>query len=90
VIPFDIKAAMLAKYAQKVVVIHYPIALFFASIAFDLFSRWKGKRALARGANFNPIWAASLRMTRIISTHSPRSVIKGVRNENLPWRTRHA
>ena len=31
--PFDLKAALLARHAQHVVLIHFPIALFIASVA---------------------------------------------------------
>jgi hypothetical protein len=31
--PFDIKAALLARHAQHVVLIHFPIALFIAGVA---------------------------------------------------------
>jgi uncharacterized membrane protein len=34
--PFDPKSALLAKHAQHVVLIHFPIALFFMSVVFDL------------------------------------------------------
>ena len=34
--PFDLKAALLAKHAQHPVIIHFPIALFIISVAFDL------------------------------------------------------
>ena len=34
--PFDLKTALLAKHAQHVVLIHFPIALFMVSFAFDL------------------------------------------------------
>ena len=30
--PFDLKAALLAKHAQHVVLIHFPIALFMANL----------------------------------------------------------
>jgi uncharacterized membrane protein len=33
--PFDLKAALLAKHAQHVVLIHFPIALFIAGVTFD-------------------------------------------------------
>ena len=33
--PFDIRTALLAKHAQHVVLIHFPIALFTAAVAFD-------------------------------------------------------
>jgi len=33
--PFDIRTVILAKHAQHVVLIHFPIALFTAAVAFD-------------------------------------------------------
>ena len=33
---FDLKTALLAKHAQHVVLIHFPVALFIAAVAFDL------------------------------------------------------
>jgi len=56
--PFDVKAALLAKHAQHVVMIHFPIALFLASLAFDLLALWKGNRALATAAYYNLMAAA--------------------------------
>ena len=38
--PFDLKAALLAKHAQHPVIIHFPIALFIISVAFDLLAIW--------------------------------------------------
>jgi uncharacterized membrane protein len=38
--PFDIKAALLAKHAQHVVLIHFPIALFIAGVPFDFTAQW--------------------------------------------------
>ena len=34
--PFDIKSVLLAKHAQHVVLIHFPIALFIAGVGFDI------------------------------------------------------
>lgn len=56
--PFDLKAALLAKHAQHVVLIHFPIALFISSVAFDLLAIWKNSRSLARAAYYNLIAAA--------------------------------
>ena len=33
--PFDIKTVILAKHVQHVVLIHFPIALYTAAVAFD-------------------------------------------------------
>ena len=48
--PFDLKATLLAKHAQHVVLIHFPIALFMASFAFDLLALWRRDRNLATAA----------------------------------------
>ena len=54
--PFDPKSALLAKHAQHVVLIHFPIALFIAGVAFD----WIAHRAerLADAAYYNLFLAA--------------------------------
>ena len=38
--PFDIRTVLLAKHAQHVVLIHFPIALFTAAVAFDYLGQW--------------------------------------------------
>ena len=56
--PFDLKAAVLAKHAQHVVLIHFPIALFISAVAFDLLAQWKKGRSLADAAYYNLLLAA--------------------------------
>jgi uncharacterized membrane protein len=56
--PFDLKAALLAKHAQHVVLIHFPIALFIAAVAFDLMAQWKKRCGLAEAAYYNLLAAA--------------------------------
>jgi uncharacterized membrane protein len=56
--PFDIKTVILAKHAQHVVLIHFPIALFIAAVAFDYFAQWTKNQALAATAYFNLLLAA--------------------------------
>ena len=56
--PFDLKTALLAKHAQHVVMMHFPLALFMASLAFDLLALWRGNRALATAAYYNLTAAA--------------------------------
>ena len=56
--PFDIKTILLAKHAQHVVLIHFPIALFISGVAFDLAAQWKKRRGLADAAYFNLLLAA--------------------------------
>src|SRR5713101_6781909 len=56
--PFDLKTAILAKHAQHVVLIHFPIALFLAAVAFDLIALWTKRRGLADAAYYNLLAAA--------------------------------
>jgi uncharacterized membrane protein len=56
--PFDPKTVVLAKHAQHVVLIHFPIALFIAAAAFDLISHWTKSQALAHAAYYNLLGAA--------------------------------
>jgi uncharacterized membrane protein len=56
--PFDIKTALLAKHAQHVLLIHFPIALFLAAVAFDYLAQWTNNRTLAAAAYFNLLPAA--------------------------------
>jgi uncharacterized membrane protein len=56
--PFDLKTALLARHAQHVVLIHFPIALFITGVAFDVIALWKGSRTLAAAAYYNVLAAA--------------------------------
>ena len=56
--PFDPKTVLLAKHAQHVVLIHFPIALFISGVAFDLVAQWKKRWGLADAAYFNLLLAA--------------------------------
>ena len=56
--PFDPKTALLAKHAQHVVLVHFPIALFIAAAAFDLIGQWTEQRGLAEAAYYNLLTAA--------------------------------
>jgi uncharacterized membrane protein len=49
---------LLAKDAQHPVIIHFSIALFIISVAFDLLAIWKRNPALAKAAFYNLIGAA--------------------------------
>ena len=49
---------MLAKHAQHVVLIHFPLALFVAAVAFDYLAQWTRNQALASAAYFNLLLAA--------------------------------
>jgi len=56
--PFDLKSALLARHAQHVVLIHFPIALFLASVAFDVIAQWTRNAAAAVAAYYNQVLAA--------------------------------
>ena len=56
--PFDLKSVFLAKHAQHVVLIHFPIALFISAVAFDFMANWTKRRALADTAYYNLLAAA--------------------------------
>ena len=65
--PFDLKAALLAKHAQHPVIIHFPIALFIISVAFDLLAIWRSNPAMAKAAYYN-LLAAALTAPMAIAT----------------------
>ena len=56
--PFEPKTVLLAKHAQHVVLIHFPIALFIAAVAFDCVAQWSKRSGLADAAYFNLMAAA--------------------------------
>ena len=56
--PFDLRSALLAKHAQHVVLIHFPIALFIAAVAFDFIAQWTKRHALSDAAYYNLLLAA--------------------------------
>jgi len=56
--PFDPKTVFLAKHAQHVVLIHFPIALFITAVAFDFIAQWTKRRGLADAAYYNLLMAA--------------------------------
>jgi uncharacterized membrane protein len=65
--PFDLKAALLAKHAQHVVLIHFPIALFIVGVAFDFLAQWTKQRVLAAAAYCN-LLAAALATVAVVIT----------------------
>jgi uncharacterized membrane protein len=56
--PFDLKTVFLAKHAQHVVLIHFPIALFLTAVAFDVMAQWTKRHGLADSAYYNLLVAA--------------------------------
>ena len=57
--PFDIRTVALAKHAQHVVLIHFPIAAFITAVGFDYSAHWTKNRTLAAAAYFNLLIAAA-------------------------------
>lgn len=56
--PFDLRAALLAPHAQHPVIVHFPIALFIGSVAFEILALWRKQPIFATVAYFNLIAAA--------------------------------
>jgi uncharacterized membrane protein len=56
--PFDMKTVLLAKHAQHVVLIHFPIALFIIGVVFDFLAQWRKQLLLAAAAYYNLLVAA--------------------------------
>ncbi len=56
--PFDPKTVLLARHAQHVVLIHFPIALFITAVAFDLAAHWTKRASFADAAYYNLLVAA--------------------------------
>jgi len=56
--PFDPRTVVLAKHAQHVVLIHFPVALFTSGVAFDLISRGRRTSPWASAAYLNLAAAA--------------------------------
>jgi uncharacterized membrane protein len=65
--PFDPKTVLLAKHAQHVVLIHFPIALFITAVAFDLVGHWTKEAGLKQAAYYN-LLAASLATIPVLAT----------------------
>ena len=65
--PFDFKSAISAKHAQHVVLIHFPIALFIAGVAFDFLAHWTKRQSLAAAAYWNFAVAAVASVPAVIT-----------------------
>jgi uncharacterized membrane protein len=63
--PFDIKEALLAKHAQHVVLIHFPIALFIVGVVFDVLALRFKKLQLAAAAYCNFAVAAIMTLPAV-------------------------
>jgi len=65
--PFDLKTVLLAKHAQHVVLIHFPIALFISAVAFDLIAHYIRRSGLADTAYYN-LLAAAISTVPVLAT----------------------
>lgn len=55
---FDLRTVFLARHAQHVVLVHFPIALFIVGVALDYVSQWKQDLGIANAAYLNLAIAA--------------------------------
>jgi uncharacterized membrane protein len=65
--PFDLKAALLARHAQHVVLIHFPLALFIAGVVFGFLAQKTKKRALLEAAYYNLLGAAIFALPAVLT-----------------------
>ena len=65
--PFDWKSIILAKHAQHVALVHFPIALIAVGVAFDLLSTRKQNPALQRTAYYTLIVAAIMALPTVVT-----------------------
>lgn len=56
--PFDLDTVLFARHAQHVVLIHFPIALFIAAVAFDLIAHLTKRRGMSDTVYYNLLLAA--------------------------------
>jgi len=56
--PFDLRTVLLARHAQHVVLIHFPIALYLAGVALDLAGSWSDQGKFGDAAYYNFTLAA--------------------------------
>jgi uncharacterized membrane protein len=82
--PFDLRSIVLAKHAQHVVLIHFPIALFLTGVAFDLLSRGRRASQLAGAAYLNlSLAAATIIPTLLTGILAWQFVLEGKRIKGL-------
>ena len=65
--PFDLKTVFLAKHAQHVALIHFPIGLFVAAVVFDFIGQWSNRRGVADAAYYN-LLAAAISTVPVLAT----------------------
>jgi len=65
--PFDWKSMVLAKHAQHVVLIHFPIALYLVAVGLDLLAHWFNKRGAEQVVYGNLTLAALFTIPALIT-----------------------
>lgn len=65
--PFNLRTVVMAKHAQHVVLIHFPIALFLTGVLFDVLSRGKRSSRFAAAAYLN-ISIAAVTVIPVVGT----------------------
>jgi uncharacterized membrane protein len=65
--PFDLQHTLLAKHAQHVVLVHFPVALVMVALLFDLLALWRHNRVLAAAAYYNLSIAAAAVVPTVIT-----------------------
>jgi uncharacterized membrane protein len=64
---FDPQTVLLAKHAQHVVLVHFPIGLFLTGVAFGWAARWTRRRSLSEAAYYNLLVAAASTIPVVIT-----------------------
>jgi uncharacterized membrane protein len=65
--PFDWRTVLLARHAQHVVLIHFPIALYLAGVVLDLPGSWWDKEKFAEAAYYNFTLAAIFALPAVLT-----------------------
>jgi uncharacterized membrane protein len=64
---FDPQTVLLAKHAQHVVLVHFPIGLFITGVAFDWAARWTRRKSLSEAAYYNLLVAAAATIPVVVT-----------------------
>ena len=82
--PFDLRTIVLAKHAQHIVLIHFPIALFMIGVLFDLLSRGRRDSPLAIAAYLNlSVAALAIFPTYVTGVLAWQFVLEGAKLKGL-------
>lgn len=65
--PFDLRSILLARHAQHVVLVHFPIALFLTGTVFDFAAKYTRRAELANAARLNTTVAAFATLPVVIT-----------------------